>query len=123
MTKLHDFYFLSEVNGADGQINCKVSFHQDHQIFKGHFPNQAVVPGVCTLAIVTALLEQATGHKLRLEKAGNMKFLQLLLPAHQPQVVVAYKPKETGFSVSATFTLEEKAVFKMQAMYVDRIKG
>lgn len=51
-----------------------------HRIFEGHFPGQPVVPGVCMMQMVKEVLENVTGVKLRLVKAGDMKFLAVIDP-------------------------------------------
>lgn len=117
---LNDFFTFSDLKREAGKIGCQVSFNAGHEVFKGHFPHQPVVPGVCSMAIVRLLLEEQMNRKLQLQRAGHVKFLQLLLPESRPEVVLTYEPKEEGIQVNATFTLEEKPVFKMSGTYVEK---
>ena len=118
---LNDLYAVSDLKSENETITCVVSFDAAHAIFKGHFPDQPVVPGVCSMALVKNLLEAAVGGPLLLQRSGNVKFLQLLLPHNEPEVSIAFEQKETGIQANATFTLEEKAVFKMSGFYVQQI--
>ena len=120
---LNDFFQISDLKSEPGQIRCVVRFHAGHELFQGHFPNQPVVPGVCSMALVKNLLEAAVGGPLLLQRSGNVKFLQLLLPHNEPEVSIAFEQKETGIQANATFTLEEKAVFKVSGFYVQQINA
>ncbi|MEP7278535.1 MAG: 3-hydroxyacyl-ACP dehydratase, partial [Bacteroidota bacterium] len=48
-------------------IRAILKINPDHAIFKGHFPGQPVVPGVCMMQIVKELMETGTGRRLRLQ--------------------------------------------------------
>jgi 3-hydroxyacyl-[acyl-carrier-protein] dehydratase len=52
----------------------------DSDILKGHFPDQPVVPGACMLQTVKEILEDNFKASLRLVKADNIKFLNLIEP-------------------------------------------
>lgn len=114
---LNDFFYCPKPEISDDLIKARVSFNAAHEIFAGHFPGQPVVPGVCTLAIVRLLLEDTLKLNLKLKKSPNIKFLQLLLPAHEPELQIGYNYEDGALKVNAIFSLEEKAVFKMSAVY------
>ena len=56
----------------------KINATQD--IFKGHFPQQPVMPGVCQLQILTEVASDLVGKELKLKEASNIKFLAMLDP-------------------------------------------
>lgn len=115
---LNDFYTLSNLHSETGSVTCKVSFHAAHEIFKGHFPNQPVVPGVCTMAVAKMVMEQQLEKKLRLVSAGNVKFLRLLMPQDEPEFILNYEQKETGLHTQVSILLDGQAVFKMNGFYL-----
>jgi len=57
-----------------------------HPIFKGHFPDQPVVPGACELQMVQELLSHALGNEYRLLKADQLKFLTPIDPRTHPRI-------------------------------------
>ena len=114
---LNDFYTIDGLRQTEQTVECTVRFQPDHAIFGGHFPGQPVVPGVCTMAIIKALLEQALGRSLQLAEAGAVKFLQLLLPQHRPQAQLSWREAAEGISATALLVLDGRPVFKMNARY------
>ena len=89
-------------------------------VFKGHFPGQPVVPGVCMMYIVKDLLEQEFAAPILLQTASQVKFLQLITPETQPVMVNIHWMKEAGkIAVTANFK-SEKDLFKMNAVFAER---
>ena len=57
-----------------------LSINPDHVIFKGHFPEQPVMPGVCQMQILTEMASEMVGRTLKLQEASGLKFLAMLDP-------------------------------------------
>lgn len=53
---------------------------KDSIIYKSHFPNHPVTPGVCIVQIAVELAEDYRGRSLMLVKVKNVKFLSVLSP-------------------------------------------
>ena len=81
-----DFYAVSNLAQAENIVTAQLSLNGNHKIFEGHFPGQPVVPGVCMLQMVTETARNATGKKLHLLKADNMKFLTVIDPRQTQSV-------------------------------------
>ncbi|HEY9197502.1 MAG TPA: hypothetical protein VIM77_14600 [Mucilaginibacter sp.] len=78
---LQESFFQFTAPETDGDISqTTITLNPAHPIFKGHFPGQPVVPGVCMMQMVKEVLEHVLGVKTRLVKAGDMKFLAILNP-------------------------------------------
>ncbi|MFA6714716.1 MAG: hypothetical protein WCS27_05030 [Victivallaceae bacterium] len=73
----------------DGTICGDAVFPPEFAGFKGHFPDKAIVPGVCLLEAVGILLEKVLGKKLKLEKVLSVKFLNII----QPDELINFKIK------------------------------
>lgn len=58
-----------------------IRFNPDHELYKSHFPDNPVTPGVVLLQIVTVVLEDMVGKSLRLEEAGDVKFYKSVGPS------------------------------------------
>ncbi len=113
-----NFYQVSNLQQEDGKLSCTVSYHAAHPVFKGHFPDQPVVPGVCTMDMVKDLLEKAVGKELMLRSTGQVKFLRLILPDVVPDVSIAWQETSDGYAVTAGLKADGADAFKMNAVFV-----
>jgi len=95
---MNDFYTYRRLQQGDHEFSCEVDFNAYHDIFKGHFPGQPVVPGVCMMEMVKELLQTLIGRPLWLRTAGNVKFLQLITPDVHPVVNISWKESDDGYS-------------------------
>ncbi len=109
----NDFYTVHDPEQGDHTLTCRIVFNTGHDIFKGHFPQQPVVPGVCMMQIVKDLLERHTGHKLFLQQAYQVKFLQLILPDTEPEVTLFWEKDRDILAVNTVFKKDGTALFKM----------
>lgn len=114
---INDFYKIIEAQSEGNNYACKIVFDASHNIFKGHFPAQPVVPGVCMLQIVKELLQQQTGQQLLIRTANNVKFLQLITPEVQPTLNIQWSEMEGAYKVNAAFKTEDTQLFKLDGQF------
>lgn len=89
---LKDTFFTFTTPETNGSLlKTTIALNPAHDIFKGHFPGQPVVPGVCMMQIVKEVLENHLGKKLQLAKADNIKFLSFIDPEQHGQIGVEIK--------------------------------
>ena len=112
-----EIYNISNFQQEEGRLTCNVSYDASHEIFKGHFSNHPVVPGVCTMDMIKELLQQALGKKLILRSTGQVKFLQLILPDVQPEVLITWQSTDQGYNVAASLKANDAFLFKMNGVY------
>ena len=55
-------------------------------IYKAHFPEQPITPGVCITQITVELAEIVVGHSLQMIGIKNVKFLSIMSPDTQTEV-------------------------------------
>lgn len=78
---LEDFYTVRALTQLDTQkYTAAITLNKLHPIFKGHFPDQPVTPGVCMMQIVKELTEQVLERSLFMYKSSNVKFMALINP-------------------------------------------
>ncbi|MDY7393863.1 3-hydroxyacyl-ACP dehydratase [Aureibaculum sp. 2210JD6-5] len=77
---LKNLYKILTFNFNEGELQSEIFINQDHEIFKGHFPGNPVMPGVCMIQIIKELTEKALDKKLFMEKSSNIKFMALINP-------------------------------------------
>jgi 3-hydroxyacyl-[acyl-carrier-protein] dehydratase len=114
---MNDFYSISAFERGEGSVKCQLHYNVAHKIFKGHFPGNPIVPGVCTMAIVKELLEENLQQKLTLKESKAVKFLGLINPSMSPTISLFWKEEEN--QINATVSLQEgtTSLFKMSALY------
>lgn len=73
---------------TDGDLTARIRIDPGHEIFKGHFPGKPVMPGVCMIQIVKELTERALEKELFLSVASNVKFMAIINPETDPELVL-----------------------------------
>jgi 3-hydroxyacyl-[acyl-carrier-protein] dehydratase len=75
------FYNITETQRDGNTASVKVAINPHHGVFAGHFPQQAVVPGVFSLQMLKECLEMLIGSRLQYTELINCKFSQAILPS------------------------------------------
>lgn len=119
-TILTDFYTLENYEKSEtGSFTANIKLNQAHEIFKGHFPENPVTPGVCMMQIVKELTEEFTGKKLFLKTASNVKFMAIINPFETPDLTLQLdiKEVENEVKVKNTTSFGETIALKMSVNY------
>lgn len=78
---LKDFYkVLSEEKTSDSKYTITILVNEKHEVFKGHFPGNPIMPGVCMIQIIKELTEKITQETLMIQTLANVKFMALINP-------------------------------------------
>ena len=78
---LKDFYkVLSEEKTSDSKYTITILVNEKHEVFKGHFPGNPIMPGVCMIQIIKELTEKITKQTLMIQTLANVKFMALINP-------------------------------------------
>lgn len=84
---LTDFYTIQKIEALEnGKYSALIHLNKEHEVFKGHFPGNPVLPGVCTMQIIKELTETIVQKKLVLSRAINVKFMALINPDVNPSL-------------------------------------
>ena len=84
---LKDFYkILSEEKISDSKYNITILVNEKHEVFKGHFPGNPIMPGVCMIQIIKELTESITKSSLMIQSLANVKFMALINPEVTPEL-------------------------------------
>ena len=115
MILLGQLFTLSDRQEAEGQLSWNLHLEAGHRIFKGHSPDNHILPGVCVMHIVKETLEQEFNTKLRVRKADQLKFLRIIDPRETPDLKLQVKSvkEEDGYKISASLNRENISFFKM----------
>ena len=103
---------------AEG-ISAKIHLNKDHDIFKGHFPGNPVMPGVCMIQIIKELTEEPTGKDLFLAVSSNIKFMAIINPEKNPdlQLTIDIAEENGEVKVKNTTLFEETVALKLNATF------
>lgn len=97
-----------------------IRFNKEHEVFKGHFPGNPIVPGVCMMQIVKELTASVVKKKLLLKSSNNIKFMALINPFETPllRINLCLEEKENAeISVKNTCFFEDTLAVKMNVNY------
>lgn len=114
-------YTVQGIEKAENGISARIHLDKDHEIFRGHFPGNPVMPGVCMIQIIKELTEEATGKDLFLSVSSNIKFMAIINPEINPDLELLIDIVEDGGGVKVrnvtsfddTVALKLNATFKI----------
>lgn len=118
---LKDFYQINTLEKKDGQKHEAVlSINEKHEVFKGHFPGNPIMPGVCMMQIIKELTEQITGKQLMMQSLSNVKFMALINPEMTPELKLDLDITETEeglVKVKNTTMFDQTVALKLSSTY------
>lgn len=117
------FFYIDKTEQTEGSINHSIRLEPKHEIYKGHFPGQPVVPGVVSMQIIKELAEEDLKVKLRLLRAANIKFLIPLTPNNCPEFTAELnytRPSLELVKLKARLYAGDSQYMKLQAEYLVR---
>ncbi len=79
----------------EGETKFTLSLIPASPIYRGHFPDCPITPGVCLLSIVRELTESLRGEKMSLKTVKEAKYVRVVTPeAGQIEVYIAVDGKK-----------------------------
>lgn len=114
---LDSLFMVNDFSVKETEINALLVLNESHEIFKGHFPGQPVVPGVCMMQSVKELVERHVEQKLTLVEADNMKFLSVIDPRENKEIEakISFVKNGSQLSVNASLFAGTVTFFKLKA--------
>lgn len=120
---LEDYlYKILESEKNNGVYLFKVDINPDYSIFKGHFPDMPVMPGVCTLDMTKQIISTAVGRSLRYSQIRDCKFLAAILPNENRELSVKLEigdVEEGEYKVNCEIFSDERVMMKLKANLTD----
>ena len=100
-------------------FNCIIELDPDHEMYKGHFPQMPVVPGVCLIQIVKEILMLKFQKELILAQGTNIKFLLLINPQKTKIFRIDFTVKQVDdmFEVNANFVNNDITFTKFKGKF------
>ena len=90
MRVLNDFFKITKREERANGLSFEIALNPEHFIYKAHFPNNPITPGVCLTQMATEILSEECGEKLHIKEITNIKFLSILSPAEHEKVTMDF---------------------------------
>lgn len=94
-------------NNSTGEISAKFAFPASFIGFKGHFPTQSILPGVCQIEMVTAVISTHLNCSLNLLSVSRAKFRNAVKPEEIVSVSGSYSVVDNIVSGKFKISKEE----------------
>jgi len=121
MIQWSDFFRIVSIEGAHPNFSAAIEFNSDHEIFKGHFPGNPVVPGVCMVQIIKHLLKDLLKKDFTMKQASQLKFLAIINPNENKTVQVDFavlKQDTTEIAVSGSIHKDGLVFLKFKSAFI-----
>ncbi len=86
---IKDFYKTLKIDQVDeNTIHVLIKLNKDHSVFKGHFPENPITPGVCMIQAIKEIVQDYTKRLLFLQNISNVKFTAIINPYLNPDLIL-----------------------------------
>ena len=86
----NSLYTIADKRMEGSGIFYQILLDKNHFIYKAHFPNEPITPGVCMIQIAKELLEDYLHEEYEISYIKNIKFLSVLSPLSTPSVAYVF---------------------------------
>ncbi len=95
---LNNLYSIVSVSEKkeENRITFELQLNSSHEIFKGHFPGNPVLPGVGTVEIIKELTSYYFNRTIMLVKAQQIKYLAFINPEVNSVIRIDLIAKESA---------------------------
>ena len=103
-------------------VKTTIKLNPLHPIFKGHFPGNKILPGVCMLQMVKAVVEAHTEKKIKLISGQDLKFLSVIDPEKSTMIRMDLKIDIEDERIRIVAQLLDNAIvfFKFKGTFVQQ---
>jgi 3-hydroxyacyl-[acyl-carrier-protein] dehydratase len=111
------FFTIKEQNSEEGKATFRVKWNAENIIYKAHFPNNPITPGVCLIQAVVELFGALKGIKFNIKTLKNVKFTAPISPLEYPETdfMLEFRENENAWQVKALI-YDGKTVFAKMSM-------
>lgn len=116
---IKNLYKVKDLVTDKDRTTARITINKDHEIFKGHFPGNPVMPGVCMIQIIKELTEEVVGKKLFLSVSSNIKFMAIINPEIHPDLtlILDISRSENEVKVRNITSFGETMALKLNATF------
>ena len=108
---LDSFFKIKHIEENGGMVSFTISIYSGHEIFKGHFPQQPIVPGVFALQMIKECLEWNRKKKYQYNELMNCKFSNPIFPEQDSDILIECEYELTGSFILKAIVRSEDTVY------------
>ena len=112
---LNDLYTIKQIlcESSSYKLSVLIQLNPSHEIFKGHFPGNPILPGVCIVQILKEILMYQLNNKLILSDASSIKYLSFINPEVNSMIIfdVEFKEMKNDIICCNAFLNFESVIF------------
>lgn len=120
MKLIKDLYRIDSLIIDYTSINATITLNNSSDLYKGHFPDNPITPGVAQIYIFKDILNASMDKRFQLVKAKEIKFLRIHNPILFPKINVSIQIKsnyEHNILVNGIIYFEENIFLKLNGEY------
>lgn len=124
-TLLRNFY--TEMSSTFSETNSQeftslIKLDPSHPVYKGHFEQVPIAPGVCLTQIIKEILMEKYQKELIMTAGDNIKFLILINPSEQAEFSISFSVKQIDniLEVSANYSANGRSYMKFKGKFAPR---
>ncbi|MCR4665089.1 MAG: beta-hydroxyacyl-ACP dehydratase [Paludibacteraceae bacterium] len=117
---ISDYYSIEQLDKLSGV--ARVRLNRDSAVYKGHFPDNPVSPGVCNIEMIREVAETVHGGRLRIRRIKQCRFTTLITPLihRELEVRVMLQEQEQGhYRLTGTLGEGEAVYMSLKADMTD----
>lgn len=122
----HLYKILSSSQIDVGCYGFAVEINPGDPLFKGHFPQRPILPGVCTIQIVKECIGSILLKEMNFSNIAQCKFTGMIDPAVDNKLLISVTLKTDDFDktfVDAVITNSNFTVFKLKGTLTEANYG
>ncbi|MCD8203317.1 MAG: beta-hydroxyacyl-ACP dehydratase [Prevotella sp.] len=114
---LENYYYKlisMQSNGLSGMFH--IALCPDCDVYRGHFPDNPVSPGVCNIQTVKECAEKLTGQPLQVSSIRRCRLTAVITPATCPEmdIKINMTPTESGYDITSTISDTERTYMELK---------
>lgn len=113
-----DFFSIQKQEITENQAYFLLNMLPTSQVYKGHFPEKAIAPGVCNIEMIKSCAEIVLGQPLLLDYIAQCRLTALVTPGDYPQLQLNLQltPTDQGWKLVAKLTsLTDQVCMELKA--------
>lgn len=122
---INDFYHITDLKKTEDSLRAEIRLNPFHAIYIGHFPKQAVVPGVMQIQIIKELLEAGLMKKFMIREVVVAKYLAPVTPKENTvlQIQIDFNRTEIGeYLINASVVKDDATFTKLKAKLSESVQ-
>lgn len=112
---LHDFYSITNSDFNENNSNnfsVQVHLNAKHPIYKGHFEQVPITPGVCQVQIIKEILMKYFQKNMLLSEGDSIKYLGMINPETLSDLTISFSVSPSADQMAVTASIAfEKTIF------------